>query len=244
MNGQSVFIVLPCYNEEANIESLVKSINHSCSGIDHTIIAVDDGSKDQTSIILTRLQKNFPIVLSRHSRNLGLQAALRTGLRRAVAIGKPGSAIVVMDADLTHNPFYISTMMADLTKGCDVVVASRYAKGGKQIGVPFHRRVLSRGISILGNIFFRLPVKDVTSGYRCYRAEIINRIIDKYGSRFIESKGFEVSFELLVKAYSVGAKIVEIPFVLDYSKKRSKSKLRVQHTIRNYLKLITKLIRK
>lgn len=238
---QSIFIILPCYNEEASIEALVKRIHESCRHINYSIMTVDDGSTDQTAKILTRLQRDFPIVLLRHSRNLGLQAALRTGLEKAVRTVKGSDAIVVMDADQTHNPFYIPAMITNLSKGHDVVVASRYVKGGKQVGVPFHRRVLSRGMSILSRLFFRLPVKDVTSGYRCYRADVFGKIIDKYGPNFIESRGFEVAFELLVKGHKVGAKMTEMPIVLDYSNKKSRSKLGIQRTIYDYLKLMTKL---
>jgi dolichol-phosphate mannosyltransferase len=125
----------------------------------------------------------------------------------------------------------------------DVIIGSRYVKGGLQKGVVPYRRILSRGISMFSRTLFRLPVRDVTSGYRCYKADILRKIISTYGENFIESKGFEVAFELLIKAYRLRAKMTEIPIVLDYSKKKGKSKLKIQKTVFNYLKLMYRLRR-
>jgi hypothetical protein len=95
-------------------------------------------------------------------------------------------------------------MITRLSTGHDLVIGSRCAKGGGQIGVPFYRRVLSRGINIFSRFLFGLPVKDVTSGYQYYKANILRKIVDRYGPDFIESRGFEVAFELLVKAHKLG----------------------------------------
>jgi dolichol-phosphate mannosyltransferase len=237
----TVFIILPCYNEEKNIETLIKSIEENCSTIPYKIIAVDDGSKDKTGIILNKLRKRLPITVVKHQHNKGLHAALKSGLIEAVRMAKPWDFIVTMDSDLTHDPKYISNMLSKISGAFDIVVASRYVDSAKQKGVPLHRRILSRGVSYVGKLVFKLPIKDVTSGFRCYKAEIIAKIMERYGQSFIEAEGFEVSFELLVKAQKIGAKITEIPFFLDYSKKKGASKLKIKRTIYNYLKLLRKL---
>ncbi|MBS7633590.1 glycosyltransferase [Candidatus Bathyarchaeota archaeon] len=234
-----VFVVLPCYNEEMSLSLLAERIDEACAKMDYSVIAVDDGSKDQTYATLLKLQKHFPIIIKRHTRNMGLQAALRTGLTKAASTAKDnGDGIVVMDADLTHDPKYIPHMIAALAKGYDVAIGSRYVKGGVQLGVPVHRQVLSIGMRFVSMCLFRLPVRDVTSGYRAYRAELLKRLLATYGDSFIESKGFEVAFELLIKTCKLGARFAEIPLRLDYSKKKSRSKLAVQKTIFNYFKLI------
>jgi len=228
-------VVLPCYNEEKNIKPLIEKIARCSSHC--TIVAVNDGSTDKTGDVLADLEKTFPLVVVTHKCNMGLNNALNSGFRKAVEITDQ-SLVFSMDADLTHNPSYMKKM---ISAGCDVVVASRYVDGGGQIGVPLLRSVLSFGISLLTRLLFNLPVKDVTSGYRCYKAEVLEKIISRHGENFIEAKGFEASLEILVKARQQGAKIVEVPFVLNYSKKRSKSKLKVFRTIVNYLRLMWRL---
>lgn len=236
-----VFIILPCYNEEENVENLIKSIEKNCQPAPYEIIAVDDGSKDKTGLILNRLRKKLPITIVKHSQNKGLQAALKSGLTEALRKAKPWDFIITMDSDLTHDPKYIPEMISKMGDNFDVAVASRFVQSAKQKGVPLHRRILSKGISHIGKLIFKLPIKDVTSGFRCYRAYVIAKIMEKYGQNFIEAEGFEVSLELLVKAQKIGAKMTEIPFFLDYSKKKGKSKLKIGKTIRNYIKLMQKL---
>jgi dolichol-phosphate mannosyltransferase len=209
--------------------------------LNYAIIAVDDGSTDNTASILSSLQNGFPIMLLKHPKNLGLQAALRTGFKKAVQIARNGDTIAVLDADLTHDPSYVPVMMKSVRASYDVVIGSRYVRGGRQLGVAPHRRILSRGISLFSKLLFRLSVKDVTSGFRCYKASIVRKIVNTYGPNFIESKGFEVAFELLVKAHKLGAKMSEVPIVLDYSKKKGRSKLKIQKTIFNYLRLMYRL---
>lgn len=237
----TVFIILPCYNEEENIENLIKSIEKTCSSLPYQIIAVDDGSKDKTGEILNKLKEKLPIIIVKHSKNKGLQAALKSGLTEAIQKAQPWDFIVTMDSDLTHDPKYIPKMISEMGDTFDVVIASRFVPSAKQKGIPAHRRMLSKAISHIGKLLFKLPIKDVTSGYRCYKVDVIAKIMEKYGQSFIEAEGFEVSFELLVKAQRIGAKITEIPFYLDYSRKRGRSKLKVRKTIHNYIRLIRKL---
>jgi len=232
-------VVLPCYNEEKNIKPLIEKIAR-CSSY-YTIVAVNDGSTDKTGAVLADLEKTFPLVVVTHKRNMGLNSALNSGFRKAVEIADQSDFVFSMDADLTHDPAYMNNMKKMISVGYDVVVASRYMDSGGQIGVPLLRRVLSLGISLLARLLFNLPVKDVTSGYRCYKAEVLEKLISRYGENFIEAKGFEASLEILVKAKQQEAKIVEVPFILNYSKKSSKSKLEVFKTIVNYLHLMWRL---
>lgn len=239
----TVFIVLPCYNEVANIGNLVRSIGEHCSSLNYRIIAVNDGSNDETESILLDLEGNFPLVLLRHRVNLGLSAALRTGVKWVLETARNDDVMIVMDADMTHSPSYVPVMVRKIFEGNDVIVASRYVKGGKQTGVSLLRRILSRGATFLADFVFRLPVKDATSGYRCYKVSVLRNMTERYGQGLVDSKGFEVSLELLVKAFNVGARIAEIPITLDYSLKRGKSKLKIWRTIGAYLRLIITLSR-
>ena len=129
-------------------------------------------------------------------------------------------------------------------KGVDIAIASRFVETGHQVGVPFHRTLLSQGLRRFVGISLGISVRDVSSGYRCIRSANIKRIVETYGpKRLVETKGFEVQLELLFKLLTSGAKITEIPFVLDYSKKRGKSKLRIRRTMLGYCRAILNLKR-
>lgn len=236
-----IFVILPCYNEAPNLIKLIPKIGEVLKR-DYTIIAVNDGSSDDTGLVLEEFSKKYPLIAIIHERNRGLQDALKSGLLKAVELGNAGDLVVTMDADDTHDPRYIPRL-AEAIANADVCIASRYVKGGAQVNVPFLRVILSKGVNMLLRAISGIPAKDITSGYRMYRMECIKRIRGKLGEKMIESKGFEVSAELLTKAYYVGGckTIVEIPITLDYGLKEGKSKMKVGKTIVRYVRLMFKV---
>jgi len=239
----TVYVLLPCYNEERNLKELITEISRACQKFDYKIVAVDDGSKDGTYPYLHALSRTYPIVVLRHEKNRGLHEALRTLLLCIYDTAGNSDYVITMDSDLTHDPKYIPQLISACRKEeADVAIASRFVDGGKQIGVPLHRALLSRGLRLFVKIMLGIPVRDVSSGYRCIRSSNIKGIIEKYGfERFIEAKGFEVQLELLYKLFLNGAKIIEVPFTLDYSMKKGESKLKIRRTILGYLRTISKL---
>lgn len=242
------FVLLPCYNEADNISDLVKRIHqvlqplatHSVlkkqmCGLDgYRIIAVNDGSTDETMGRLLFLAKDYPITVLRHQNNQGLAETYRTLLKACKLQAEPDDAVVLMDADGTQDPYYITGMLALIRDGCDVVVASRYL--GAEKGVSLHRRILSKGINMLLHKLCGVPVKDCTCGFRCYRASILEKALP------LESEGFEVSAEVLVKLAQLNppCKIVALPFTLNYGAKKGASKLRIRQTVKAYLKFLWK----
>ena len=238
-----MYILLPCYNEEQNLKELIYKISGACRDLDYKIIAVDDGSKDETYPYLCALSRTYPIVVLRHEENKGLHEALRTLLIYIYNVAENSDYLVTMDSDLTHDPKYIPQLIsACREEKADIAIASRFVDGGKQIGVPLHRALLSKGLRFFVKLMLRIPVRDVSSGYRCIRVSSIKGIMKKYGfERFMEAKGFEVQLELLYKLFLNGAKIIEVPFILDYSLKKGKSKLKIRQTILDYLRIISKL---
>jgi len=232
------FIVLPCFNEEKNIKPLVYLIGEVLRPeIPYKIIAVNDGSCDQTSEVLRTLSIDYPIEVLEHSINLGLGAALRTGLLAAVDEASDDDFVVTMDSDSTHNPKHVLEMMA-AANSADVVVGSRYVKGGMQLNVPLHRVILSKAINFLAGKLFQLPLKDATSGFRCFRADLLKQLRDTFRNGIIESSGFVASLELLLKAVYSGGVVAEVPILLDYGRKGGTSKMRLFSTVVNYLALI------
>ncbi|NJE05191.1 glycosyltransferase [Thermococcus sp. M36] len=237
-----IFIVLPCYNEGSNLVKLIPKIGAALEDMEYIIIAVNDGSVDDTASVLSNMEASYPLRIVTHEKNRGLQAALRSGLLEAVRLGREGDVVVTMDADDTHDPRFIHQMLESI-QSHDIVIASRYVPGGAQLNVPSHRVFLSRAVNILVRLLSGIPARDLTSGYRAYRWECIKGLFERYGEGAITSHGFEVSVELLVRTYILGCKrVAEVPLVLDYGLKEGESKMNLKKTIWRYIKIMPKIV--
>jgi dolichol-phosphate mannosyltransferase len=235
-------IVLPCFNEEKNLESLIPAIDLALRrNFHYHIIAVNDGSTDGTAATLQRLSEKFPLEILEHENNAGLACALRTGLTVAITRTSDDAFIVTMDADNTHDPLLIPRMVDACRRGADVAISSRYVAEGGQIGVPLYRMLLSQGINLLIRIRTRSHVRDCTSGYRCYKANVLRKLLLSYNNHLVESEGFEVGLELLVKNINLSARVVEVPMVLNYKLKRGKSNLKIIATMLHYVRALMQI---
>lgn len=242
-----LFILLPAFNEEKDLERLVTNINAKVktTGIPFEIVVVDDGSRDNTYQIGSMLARQYPLSLLKHEQNRGYGAAVNTGFTHILSQGDPEDILVTMDCDNTHPPTYISLMTDEIKKGCDLVIASRYQKGGGQIGFCLRRKMLSISAKILLRTLFPVPgVRDYTSGYRAYRLSALKKARGHYGPDWIESTGFTVPMEVLLKLRRLGVAVKEIPLVLRYDLKDGVSKMKVWKTIMAYLRVIRSLQRR
>jgi dolichol-phosphate mannosyltransferase len=237
-------VLLPCFNEQCSLQELVDEVSQACWSFDYQIIAVDDGSTDGTYFLLQMLSRTYPIVVLKHECNRGLHEALKTLLLWIYDNASESDYVITMDSDLTHDPKYIPYLVsACKEQNTQIAIASRFVNGGKQVGVPFSRGLLSRGLRAYINLKLEIPVKDASSGFRCIQVANIKSIIDAYGrDGFIEAEGFDAQLELLYKMLQDGAKVTEVPFILDYSRKKSPSKLKIRRTISGYLKTVSKLM--
>lgn len=238
--GERLAVVLPAFNEAPGLETLIWRVVRALHGTDYRIIVVDDGSTDATAAIAASLADQAPVELIRHDVNSGYGAAIRTGLLHACRLA---DIVITMDADDSHDPALIPLMVHGVGCGSDVVIASRFVPGGREVGVPFHRRVLSHGARL---VFSRVlgvdGVGDFTSGYRAYRADFIDEMMAVFGQdRLVEETGFTVGVELLVKSNRFGGRISEVPLVLRYDRKRSTSKLNVRRTLVDYARLLQRV---
>lgn len=241
-----LFVTLPAYNEAESLPPVFRSFQRLFRDLpekwEPSIIVVDDGSEDATARVAERAgRRGFPVELVRHERNRGLGEAIKTGLRAALERSESDDDVIVcLDADDTHPPRFILPMLEMLARAdADIVIASRYRRGSRQHGVPFHRMVLSFGALGLFLIFLRLPhVRDYTCGYRAYRMRLVRRAIDHYGDELITRAGFACTDQLLVNLACLGAKIREVPFTLRYDRKRGESKLELGTTVMETLRLL------
>jgi dolichol-phosphate mannosyltransferase len=240
-----IYVLLPAYNEEHALVPLAEKIDRVMKQIatPYRILVVNDGSADRTAEIVEDLKRNYAIDLITHKYNRGLGETIRDGLEYIAEVAASGDIVVRMDCDDTHDPAYIPSMVEKIKEGYEVVITSRYAPGGGQVGVDWYRRTISRIANLLMKTCFPLPgIWEYTCGFRAYRASLIQDAIEIFGNRFLDLKGmgFTGTVEKVIKCKMMGARMVEVPFVLRYDRKMSSSKVVTSLTTLGYLVLIAK----
>lgn len=234
-------VALPAYNEEAALPALLNSLSETFSRMDHecSVLVVDDGSKDGTAAVVEGYAESMPVRLFKHEMNKGLGVAILNCFREGIREMAADDILVTMDADNTHTPSLIPEMIEKIQSGFDLVIASRYAPGGAEVGLSARRKLMSRGASALLKLGFRIPgARDCSCGYRAYRVSLLTKAFGIYGDRLVESAGFVCMAEALVKLALIKAKIGEVPLVLRYDLKGGASKMKVGRTVRQYFDLV------
>ena len=220
-------IVIPMFNEAENVQATLKRVEEALASFTGTyeIIAVNDGSLDNTLEILNKLaEQNEKIKIASYEENIGRGMALRRGFQES-----EGEIVVSIDADLSYNPNYIMDLIQALRKDAsiDIVLASPYMPGGGVQNVPFLRLWISKfGNKILR---FALPNRIYTSTgiFRAYRKKVLE-------SLELESDGKEIHLEILSKALALGFRVKEVPAVLS-TRRRGKSKFKFKKTALSHL---------
>jgi len=240
---RAIFIVLPAFNEAHSLAALFHHIDNALSEVPlaYQIVLVDDGSRDATRAIAEELSRQMPVTIIRHDENLGLGATIRDGLVAAAQKSLKNDIIITMDADDTHTPGLVPRMVEKIREGFDVVIASRFQKDSRVIGVPFQRYALSLFASLLFRFFLPIKgVKDYTCGFRAYRAEVIKNALDRYGNKFFDRDGFECMVDILLKLRKMALIFCEVPFILRYDLKDGHTKMNITRTMSNSLILLFK----
>ena len=235
-----IVILLPAYNEEKSLPKLLPKIQKSLQDMDlpYQILVCNDGSTDKTGELLDHYKTTMPIEMIHHKINRGLGETSRDLFERAAEICSSDDIIIRMDCDDTHEPEIIPSMIQKLNENYDVVIASRFHKGGKQMGVTPYRAFISQCANLFMKCFFPIKgIREYSCGFRAYRAEKIVEAIKFYGNDFIQLKGlgFTCTLEKLIKLKITGARFVEVPFCLRYDQKISESKMITSITTLGYL---------
>jgi dolichol-phosphate mannosyltransferase len=228
-------IVLPTYNESQNIVRMLDSIADTVSPYTAAeIIVVDDNSPDGTADIAKIHARNISdkrklhVEIIRREGKFGLSSAIVAGLQYAT-----GDLLVVMDGDFSHPPHVIPSIIETLEdSNCDIVVASRYIKGGSIIGWPFKRRLMSKGATKIAQYGLGIEVKDPVSGFFAFKRDIID------GVKF-DAIGYKMLLEILVK--TKGARVKEVPYTFT-NRSIGKSKLDAE-VMYDYLRAVVRLYR-
>ena len=230
-----VWIVLPAYNEAANLLALLggfQEIADEAYRLDIRVLVVDDGSTDDTAGVALSVQRSFPVEVIRNETNHGLAETFMRGITEAARRASASDVVVCMDADNSHVPGQILRMIREIQEGRDVVIASRYRPGSAVKGVPWSRRMLSRGMSVLFRIVFPIEgVRDYSCGYRAYRAGFLQRALPLPEDRLFAADGFACMVGILLHLAREDAVFGEVPLVLRYDQKVGSSKMNVGRTV-------------
>jgi dolichol-phosphate mannosyltransferase len=219
-----IFIIIPTYNEKENIERLIKEI-FDLKINKLSILVIDDNSPDGTADIIERLMEDYQsLFLIKRPVKLGLGSAYRDGF--VFALNHGADFIFEMDADLSHQPKYIPTIFAELLNN-DLVIGSRYVKGGGVENWPWWRQALSRIANLYVQFILNLKVKDATAGFRGYRKEVFQKVdLEK-----IISDGYSFQVELVYLVNKAGFKIKEVPIIFP-DRKLGQSKIGQQEIVK------------
>lgn len=229
--------MLPAYNEEESLPSLLVRINRfrNFSQIPVKILVVNDGSKDKT---LEIAQEAADDVLNIQP-NKGLANGVREGIKYATRNMDDHDILVIMDADDSQPPDLIGRMIQQINEGSDIVIASRYRKGARILGLTWFRRLMSFCAGLLFKIMVPIKgVRDYTCGFRAYKVSFLRQLMQVYGDNLVQQKGFGVMAEILIKSKPLKPIIHELPFILRYDQKQGLSKMNVSRTVKQTLKML------
>jgi len=199
------WVVLPTYTEAENLEPIAAAILAALPGA--TLLVVDDGSPDGTGDIADRLAAADPRVRVLHrAAKAGLGRAYLAGFR--VALDGGATAVVQMDADWSHDPAVLPALIEPIAAGAaDLVIGSRYVRGGGVTDWGIARRLVSRGGSTFARIVLRLGPHDLTGGFKAWRTATL----DAVPFEGVRAGGYVFQIEMTYRASRLGARVVEVP---------------------------------
>lgn len=199
-----VLVVLPTYQESANIEEVLRRVRGAVPSA--SVLVVDDSSPDGTADIAQQIGHEIGLVevLRRPSKS-GLGSAYRDGFRRGLTDGF--DVLVEMDSDLSHDPAALPVLLAAIDEGSDLVIGSRYVPGGSIPDWSWHRRALSRWGNRYAALVLGMDVADATSGYRAYRSETIAKV----DFHTVKADGYGFQIEMAYRVVTVGGLVAEVP---------------------------------
>ena len=212
-----LIIMIPTYNERENIGDLIREILTLRLDLDLVVLVVDDDSPDGTADVVAEVGRRDPrvrLLVRREERGRGL--AGREGFKRALGLG--ASFVIEMDGDGSHEPRSIPALLAGVREH-DFVLGSRFVAGGKDADRSLPRRLITLLVRRFIRRLFRVPAHDVSSGFRCFRREVLERV----DPDSLVSSGPSIVLEVLYKAHRLGFRSGEVPIVfVDRKKGRTK----------------------
>jgi dolichol-phosphate mannosyltransferase len=228
--SKSISIVIPTYNERENITALAERIDRALAPRDYEVVFVDDNSQDGTAELINSLSGQYPLRVMVRKDERGLATAVIHGIAHS-----EGETVVVMDADLQHPPEVIPDVLHKIESGADIVIASRYVKGGGMKEWGLIRKIISKGAIILSHLLLPATrsVKDPMSGFFAFKQQVL-------GKAHLSPRGYKILLEILIEGKFKNA--AEVPFIFE-NRRGGESKLNAKQQI-EYLKHLFSLMRR
>ena len=219
-----VLAALATYNERDNLGPLVREIRAVLPAAH--VLVTDDNSPDGTGKLADELAAADPHVHVQHrTGKLGLGTAILAGMRYAIEHGY--DHVISMDADYSHHPRYLPALVAGMQRN-DVMIGSRYVPGGGTVNWPVSRRLMSGGVNAVSRILMRLPARDTSGGFRCYRVATLRKTqLDN-----LLSTGYSFQEEMLYRCRRAGARIGETPIIFE-DRRAGTSKADLREAVRS-----------
>ncbi len=220
-----VWVVVPTYNEAENIDAILRRTSEELDRLvpgEYRILVVDDSSPDGTGKIADALATELPAVEVLHrSAKSGLGHAYLAGFAEALAGG--AELVIEMDADFSHDPGYLGDLL-EAAKQADLVLGSRYVRGGGVQNWGLARRLISRGGGTYARTVLRVDVRDLTGGFKCIRREVLEAI----DLKSLRAEGYVFQIEVTYRAILAGFRVTEVPIVFqDRTRGTSKMSARI-----------------
>jgi len=216
MSETRALVIIPTYEEADNVIPMSRQVLASSRSLE--MLVVDDASPDGTGDRVAEEALDEPrLHLVRRAGKLGLGSAYQRGFRYALEGGY--DLALTMDCDFSHHPRYLPGML-DAAANADLVVGSRYVAGGGISNWSFRRRLLSSFANFYTRTLLRVPTRDCTAGFRCYRREVLERV-DVFA---IRASGYSFLEEMIWRVHHAGFRIREIPIVFE-SRRHGRSKI-------------------
>ncbi len=204
----AALVIIPTYNEAENLEPITAAVLAAEPRVD--ILVVDDNSPDGTGLIADRLAGQNPRIRVLHrAKKEGLGKAYLHSFRWALDEGY--QYVIEMDADFSHDPRYLPTLLDEAMAGTDLVLGSRYVDGGGTLNWGPARRAISRGGSLYARSILGVRIRDLTGGFKCFRRAVLEAI--DLGA--VRSSGYAFQIELTYRALKAGFRIKEVPIVFE-----------------------------
>lgn len=224
-----LLVSLATYNEAGNIAPLIAEIHKVVPHAD--ILVIDDNSPDGTGRIAAELaEKDERINVLHRSGKLGLGTALLAAMNFAMA--QNYDYLLNMDADFSHPPRYLPGILAGMSRH-DVMIGSRYVRGGGTENWPLPRRIISRCVNLMVRFLFQMPVKDASGAYRCYRVSKLREMELKR----IRSRGYSFQQEVLFRCHKAGCVLGEFPILFE-NRRAGASKVNRMEAVRSMSMLL------
>ncbi len=232
------YFLIPLYNEVPDLPDLAASLTGLVHPADKFFVFYDDGSTDETAELVSRLFQDTPYIILGDGSNHGPGYAFNAGFEWILSNSKdPSDKIITLEGDNTSDLGILPQMLAMADYGYQLVLASPYAQSGGFEKTTLLRKLVSFIANMMYRLVFDIKVLTLSSFYRVYTVDLLRSVKERYGSMITEP-GFISKVEILIKALRLQASVIEIPMVLESSRRKGRSKMKVITTTLAYLRVL------